>query len=72
MSIFVPVSDITKRYRPDDVTKNRKRALRILFIWYAAAVAGIWWNPLAAAKISMTLNAVAVMVLVTKPWKRRM
>lgn len=70
MSVFVPVADITKRYRLDDVMKNRKKAVRILAIWYAAIGVSIWWSCIAAVKISMTMNVVAVMVLVTKPWKR--
>lgn len=67
---FVPVADITKRYNVDDVTRNRKKALRILVMWYAATGIGIFWNRMAAAEISMTMNAVAVMILVTRPWKR--
>ncbi len=67
---FVPVADITKRYNVDDVTRNRKKALRILVMWYAAVGIGIFWNRMAAAEISMTMNAVAVMILVTRPWKR--
>lgn len=70
MSVFVPVTDITKRYRPDDVARNRKKALWILFIWYAVVGVCILWNRMAAVKISMTMDAVAVMILVTKPWKR--
>ena len=39
-------------------------------MWYAAIGIGIFWNRMAAAEISMTMNAVAVMILVTRPWKR--
>lgn len=70
MSVFVPVTDITKRYRSDDVARNWKKALWILFVWYATAGASILWSRMAAIKISMTMDVVAVMILVTKPWKR--
>ncbi len=70
MCVFVPVTDITKRYRPDDVARNRKKALWILLIWYATVGVSILWDRMVAVRISMTMDAVAVMILVTKPWKR--
>lgn len=70
MSVFVPITDITKRYTPDDVERNRKKAPWILYVWYAVAGASILWSRIAAAKISMTMDVVAVMILVSKPWKR--
>lgn len=70
MCVFVPVTDITKRYRPDDVARNRKKALWILFVWYAAVGVSILWSRVAAVKIGMTMDAVAVMISVTEPWKK--
>ncbi len=64
MMVYVPVTDITKRFRSDDMARNRKKALRILLIWYAMIGISILWNCRAAVKISMTMNVVSVMIFV--------
>ena len=66
---FVPVTDITKKYTPDDEAGNRRKALRILLIWYSAMCMGIAWDRAVAVKISMTMDVIAWMVLAAKPWR---
>mgnify|MGYP002511252519 FL=1 len=66
---FVPVTDITKKYTPDDEAGNRRKALRILLIWYSAMCMGIAWDSAVAVKITMTMNVIAWMVLAAKPWR---
>lgn len=67
LAVCVPVADRTKEYHPDDVRKNRKKALRIIVFWYLILCVMIK-NSL-SVKIEMTMNIVAVMILMTRPWR---